>query len=93
MLEGKATIQETDMPLEMQMQAMSSASEALDLFDALDCRNIAGHIKKEFDVVYGPGWQCVVGSSFGCFFTHSLGTFIYFHLETLQFLIFKGASA
>ncbi|KAJ8460760.1 hypothetical protein OPV22_033686 [Ensete ventricosum] len=85
MLEGKATIQETDMPLEMQMQATSSASEALDLFDALDCRNIAGHIKKEFDVVYGPGWQCVVGSSFGCFF--------YFHLETLQFLIFKGASA
>lgn len=48
---------------------------------------------QEFDVVYGPGWQCVVGSSFGCFFTHSLGTFIYFHLETLQFLIFKGASA
>ncbi|THU59464.1 hypothetical protein C4D60_Mb07t02410 [Musa balbisiana] len=50
MLEGKAMIQETDMPLEMQMQAMSSASEALDLFDALDCRNIAGHIKKTYNV-------------------------------------------
>ncbi|CAL9151051.1 unnamed protein product [Musa hybrid cultivar] len=60
MLEGKATIQETDMPLEMQMQAMSSASEALDLFDALDCRNIAGHIKKV------PYHRLHLGSPFSC---------------------------
>ncbi|WOK91492.1 hypothetical protein Cni_G00183 [Canna indica] len=93
MLEGKAMIQDTDMPMEMQLQAMSSACEALDLFDVLDCRNIAGHIKKAFDVVYGPGWQCVVGSNFGCFFTHSKGNFIYFCLESLKFLIYKGASA
>ncbi|XP_072966694.1 uncharacterized protein [Typha angustifolia] len=92
MLEGKAMIQDTDMPLKMQMQAMSSASEALDLFDVLDCRSIAGHIKKEFDLIYGTGWQCVVGSSFGCYFTHTEGTFIYFNLESLKFLIFKGAA-
>ncbi|WZZ65227.1 hypothetical protein YC2023_076597 [Brassica napus] len=47
---------------------------------------------KEFDESYGSGWQCVVGSNFGCFFTHSKGTFIYFQWETLKFLIFKGAS-
>lgn len=44
-------------------------------------------------MVYGPGWQCVVGSNFGCFFTHCKGTFIYFCLETLNFLIFKGAAS
>lgn len=44
-------------------------------------------------MIYGTGWQCVVGSNFGCFFTHSKGTFIYFTLETLNFLIFKGASS
>ncbi|XP_074592656.1 uncharacterized protein LOC141848519 [Curcuma longa] len=93
MLEGKAMIQDTDMPLKMQLQAMSSASEALDLFDVLDCKSIAAHIKKKFDLSYGPGWQCVVGSKFGCFFTHTRGTFIYFCLETLNFLIFKGAAA
>ncbi|KAG6511159.1 hypothetical protein ZIOFF_029214 [Zingiber officinale] len=49
MLEGKAMIQDTDMPLEMQLQAMSFACEALDLFDVLDCRSIAGHIKKSSD--------------------------------------------
>ncbi|XP_028789329.1 dynein light chain 1, cytoplasmic [Neltuma alba] len=93
MLEGKALIEDTDMPVKMQIQAMASASEALDLFDVVDCKSIAAHIKKEFDARFGCGWQCVVGSSFGCFFTHSQGTFIYFTLETLNFLIFKGASS
>ncbi|WCJ40777.1 Dynein light chain type 1 family protein [Euphorbia peplus] len=92
MLEGKAMIEDTDMPIKMQMQAMSCASQALDLYDVLDCKSIAAHIKKEFDYKYGGGWQCVVGSNFGCFFTHSKGSFIYFTLETLNFLIFKGAS-
>ncbi|MQL81224.1 hypothetical protein Taro_013675 [Colocasia esculenta] len=93
MLEGRALVEDTDMPVKMQLQAMTVASGALDLFDVSDCRSIAAHIKKEFDKRYGSGWQCVVGSNFGCFFTHTRGTFIYFGLESLNFLIFKGAAA
>ncbi|KAJ7973856.1 Dynein light chain [Quillaja saponaria] len=89
MLEGKAIVKETDMPMKMQIQAMSSASHALDVYDVSDCISIAAFIKKEFDNMYGTGWQCVVGSNFGGFFTHSPGTFMYFALETLNFLIFK----
>lgn len=48
---------------------------------------------QEFDKEYGGGWQCVVGSNFGCFFTHTKGTFVYFALGTLNFLIFKGAAS
>lgn len=48
---------------------------------------------QDFDNRYGSGWQCVVGSNFGCFFTHSKGSFIYFKLETLNFLIFKGVTS
>ncbi|KAF7843354.1 dynein light chain 1, cytoplasmic-like [Senna tora] len=59
MLEGKALIEDTDMPVKMQIQAMASASEALDLFDVIDCKSIAAHIKKEFDTKFGCGWQCV----------------------------------
>ncbi|RWR72452.1 putative dynein light chain [Cinnamomum micranthum f. kanehirae] len=92
MLEGKALILDTDMPVKMQLQAMNSASQALDLYDVCDCTSIAAYIKKEFDKINGSGWQCVVGSNFGCFFTHTQGTFIYFCLERLNFLIFKGAS-
>ncbi|WMV22343.1 hypothetical protein MTR67_015728 [Solanum verrucosum] len=114
MLEGKGVIEDTDMPVKMQIQAMRWASQALDVYDVLDYRSIAAHIKKsnpgsagcfiermscspreivEFDKKYGGGWQCVVGSKFGCFFTHTKGTFIYFTLETLNFLIFKGATS
>jgi hypothetical protein len=46
MLEGKAMIEDTDMPVKMQVQAMASASQALDLYDVFDCRSIAAHIKK-----------------------------------------------
>ncbi|KAH1091010.1 hypothetical protein J1N35_018267 [Gossypium stocksii] len=46
MLEGKALVEDTDMPLKMQIQAMSSASQALDLYDVFDCKSIAGFIKK-----------------------------------------------
>ncbi|KAG6398087.1 hypothetical protein SASPL_139538 [Salvia splendens] len=46
MLEGKGLIEETDMPMKMQIQAMASASHALDLYDVLDCKSIASHIKK-----------------------------------------------
>lgn len=46
MLEGKAVIEDTDMPDKMQIQAMASAYEALDLYDVFDCTSIAAHIKK-----------------------------------------------
>ncbi|CAI0423105.1 unnamed protein product [Linum tenue] len=46
MLEGKALVDDTDMPVKMQMEAMACASEALDLYDVVDSRSIAGHIKK-----------------------------------------------
>ncbi|CAJ1936973.1 unnamed protein product [Sphenostylis stenocarpa] len=59
MLEGKALVKETDMSPKMQIHAMASASHALDLYDVSDCISIAAHIKKEFDSVYGNGWQCV----------------------------------
>ncbi|CAE5967463.1 unnamed protein product [Arabidopsis arenosa] len=65
MLEGKAKVEETDMPVKMQMQAMRIASQSLDLFDVFDSISIAAHIKKEFDERYGSGWQCVVGTNFG----------------------------
>ena len=46
MLEGKAMVEDSDMPVKMQVQAMALASQALDLFDVVDCKSIAGHIKK-----------------------------------------------
>lgn len=46
MLEGRALVEDTDMPLKMQVHAVSSASQALDLYDVFDYKSIAAHIKK-----------------------------------------------
>lgn len=46
MLEGKAYVKDTDMPLKMQIHAKNSASQALDLYDVVDCTFIAAYIKK-----------------------------------------------
>ncbi|CAK9224071.1 unnamed protein product [Sphagnum troendelagicum] len=92
MLEGKAVIGETDMPQKMQEHAMRCASEALDLHEISDCKDIACYIKKQFDKTYGPGWQCVSGTSFGSYITHSSGSFIHFCLGRLAVMLFRGAA-
>jgi len=92
MLEEKTTmIGETDMPQVMQSHAMRVATEALDLHDINDCKDIACYIKTQFDKSYGPGWQCIAGTSFGSYITHSSGSFIHFCLGRLAVMLFKGA--
>ncbi|KAK1575859.1 hypothetical protein Q3G72_008960 [Acer saccharum] len=46
-------------------------------------------LKKEFDLLYGPAWHCIVGKSFGSFVTHSSGGFVYFSIDKMCFLLFK----
>ncbi|KAJ8618037.1 hypothetical protein MRB53_014223 [Persea americana] len=76
----------------MQQDALSLAAKALDAFNVTDSTEIARLIKKEFDRVYGPGWQCIVGRDFGSFVTHCYGCFIYFCVGSLSILLFRGAS-
>eukprot|EP01018_Ginkgo_biloba_P034466 Gb_23885 [translate_table: standard] len=89
MLEGRAIVGESDMSQRMQGYAMLCASEALDLHEVTDYEAIAHYIKKKFDETYGHAWQCVVGFSFGSSITHMCGSFIYFHVGKLAFLLFK----
>ncbi|XP_008803857.1 dynein light chain 2, cytoplasmic [Phoenix dactylifera] len=93
MMEGKAVIGETDMLPTMQQDALRLAAKALDHFDITDSTEIARFIKMEFDCLYGPGWQCIVGTDFGSFVTHCCGCFIYFGIGSLAILLFRGGSA
>ncbi|CAK7327533.1 unnamed protein product [Dovyalis caffra] len=92
MLEGKAVVGETDMLQTMQQDALDLAAKALDFFDVTDSTDIARFIKKEFDRMYGPGWQCIVGRDFGSFVTHCFGCFIYFQIGSLSILLFRGSA-
>ncbi|KAG9148416.1 hypothetical protein Leryth_016906 [Lithospermum erythrorhizon] len=91
MLEGKAVVGETDMLQNMQQDALSLAAKALDYFDVTEATAIARLIKKEFDRLYGGGWQCIVGTDFGSFVRHYFGCFIHFRVGSLAILLFKGS--
>ncbi|XP_038698161.1 dynein light chain LC6, flagellar outer arm-like [Tripterygium wilfordii] len=92
MLEGKAVVRETDMPAQMQSHVMELAYQALDVHEPSDCQSIACYLKQKFDEAYGPAWHCVVGKEFGSCVTHLLGSFIFFHVEMIEFLIFKDGN-
>ncbi|CAN1142505.1 Dynein light chain 1, cytoplasmic [Linum perenne] len=92
MLEGKAVVRETDMAEEMQSRILELAYKALDVHEVSDCQAISHYIKKKLDEAYGAAWHCVVGKEFGSCITHLRGTFIFFRVEMLEFLIFKDGN-
>ncbi|QRW16873.1 dynein light chain 1, cytoplasmic protein [Rhizoctonia solani] len=53
-------------------------------------KDIAAHIKREFDRRYGTTWHVVVGKNFGSYVTHETKHFIYFYIGSLAFLIWKS---
>jgi len=64
----KAIIKNVDMSDEMQQESVDVASAALEKYNIE--KDIAAHIKKEFDRRHGPTWHVVVGKNFGSYVTH-----------------------
>ena len=62
--------------------------EAMEKFNVE--KDIAAHVKKEFDRKRGPTWHCVVGRNFGSYVTHESGHFIYYYIANVAFLLFKA---
>ncbi len=60
---GKAVVKNADMPDQMQQDAVDCAKNAMDSFHVE--KDIAAHIKKEFDKKHNPTWHCIVGRNFG----------------------------
>lgn len=84
-----ATIKIEEMPEDMKAFAISTAQDALEKLNSE--KDVASHIKKEFDRKYHSGtWHCFVGRNFGSFVTHETNHYIYFYLGQIAFLIFKS---
>ncbi|CAL8092913.1 unnamed protein product [Calicophoron daubneyi] len=88
MADRKAVIKNADMPDTVQEDAVHTAAYALDKYQLE--KDIAAHIKKEFDRKYNPTWHCVVGKHFGSYVTHETQNFIYFYLQDRAFLLYKS---
>ncbi|CAD7677930.1 unnamed protein product [Nyctereutes procyonoides] len=60
------------------VDSVECATQALEKYNIE--KDIAAHIKKEFDKKYNPTWHCIVGRNFGSYVTHETKHFIYFYL-------------
>ncbi|RPB25258.1 dynein light chain LC8-type [Terfezia boudieri ATCC MYA-4762] len=80
----KATIKSADMQYSIQVAREAMAQFTLE-------KEVAQHIKKEFDSRHGSTWHCIVGRNFGSFVTHETKHFIYFYVGHLAVLLFKTA--
>ncbi|KAL4668000.1 hypothetical protein H8959_006689 [Pygathrix nigripes] len=63
MCRQKAMVKNADMLEEMQQDSVECATQALEKYNIE--KDIAAHIKKEFDKKYNPTWYCIVGRNFG----------------------------
>jgi dynein light chain LC8-type len=88
-VELKAMVKSVDMSETMSQESIEVAKEAMKQFNVE--KEIAQHIKKEFDTKHGPTWHCIVGRNFGSFVTHETKHFIYFYVGNLAILLFKTA--
>ncbi|VDM04878.1 unnamed protein product [Schistocephalus solidus] len=88
MSERKAVIKNVDMDDDVQQSAIDVATQALEKYNIE--KDIAAHIKKEFDKKHSPTWHCIVGRNFGSYVTHETRHFIYFYLGQVAILLFKS---
>ncbi|KAA3675629.1 hypothetical protein P879_01388 [Paragonimus westermani] len=84
----KCVVKNVDMSEEMQQDAFSISTMALQEFNIE--KDIASYIKKEFDKKYGPTWHCIVGRNYGSYVTHETKHFIYFYSGQLAILLFRS---
>ncbi|KAK6930190.1 Dynein light chain, type 1/2 [Dillenia turbinata] len=84
----KVIIKIADMRDDMQKEAVDIASSAFDKYSVE--KDVAEHIKKEFDKKHGPTWHCIVGRNFGSYVTHETNHFVYFYLDQKAVLLFKS---
>ncbi|TGZ66866.1 hypothetical protein CRM22_005095 [Opisthorchis felineus] len=85
---SKAVVKNVDMDKQMERHALELCADAMKRFDLE--KDIASHIKKDFERKYGATWHCIVGRSYGSFVTHEPGSFIYFFLDKFAVLLFKS---
>ncbi|GLT32515.1 hypothetical protein SLA2020_071780 [Shorea laevis] len=84
----RVVIKSADMKDDVQKEAVDIALAAFQNHNVE--KDVAEHIKKEFDKKHGPTWHCIVGRNFGSYVTHETNHFIYFYLDQKAVLLFKS---
>mmetsp|Transcript_10275 Transcript_10275/g.26591 ORF Transcript_10275/g.26591 Transcript_10275/m.26591 type:complete len:88 (+) Transcript_10275:60-323(+) len=84
---AKAVIKVSEMDQEMLEFAINQTLYAIDNYTSE--REIATHMKKEFEEAYGVTWHCFVGRHLSSFVTHEKNCYAYFYLGQMGVVLFK----
>ncbi|CAH8448670.1 unnamed protein product [Dicrocoelium dendriticum] len=77
------------MPEDMLNHAVECCREALQNFS--DEKDMAAHIKSQFDAQYNPNWHCILGRQFGSYVQYEENHFVELRAGPLDIVLFKTA--
>merc|ERR1711959_217651 len=83
----KPVVKSVDMKDDMRIYAEKVAMDAVGLYTVEE--DVAGHIKKEFNLNYEPCWHVFVGRRFGSYITHETKKYVFMSVGNLYVLIYK----
>ena len=83
----KANLLKSDITDDIKDKAFEMGFEALKKYTAE--KEMADYIKTEFDILFEPEWQIVVGKDFSTAFSFEIENFIFFQIEDIYFLFFQ----
>eukprot|EP00995_Heteronema_vittatum_P002463 NODE_1356_length_987_cov_215.301706_g944_i0.p3 GENE.NODE_1356_length_987_cov_215.301706_g944_i0~~NODE_1356_length_987_cov_215.301706_g944_i0.p3 ORF type:complete len:110 (-),score=32.64 NODE_1356_length_987_cov_215.301706_g944_i0:416-745(-) len=91
-IDRKAVVNVSDMPEELQQKALDYINAALDKWKdgtTNQEREVAKHVKQEFDKAHGPTWHCIFGRNFGAFVTFESKCFVYLTIGQHNLILWK----
>ena len=83
----KAILIKSDITDDIKDKAFEMGFEALKKFTAE--KEMADYIKNDFDILFEPDWQVVVGKDFSVAFSFEIENFVFFQIEDTYFLLYK----
>ena len=83
----KANLLKCDITDDIKDKAFEMGFEALKKYTAE--KEMADFIKSEFDKLYEPDWQIVIGKDFSVAFSFEIENFVFFQIEDIYFLFYK----
>ena len=83
----KVNLLKSDITDDIKDKAFEMGFEALNKFTAE--KEMADYIKTEFDILFEPDWQVVIGKDFSVAFSFEIENFVFFQIEDIYFLFYK----
>ena len=83
----KANLLKCDVTEEIKDKAFEMGFDALKKYTAE--KEMADFIKNEFDNLFEPDWQIVIGKDFSVAFSFEIENFVFFQIEDIYFLFYK----